>query len=348
MRRPARPLFALLLAASLPAAGGSPITVGETVRIPSKILGEERAILVSPPEGYARGQSRYPVLYLTDGEAHFQEACATADFLRRNGFMPAVLVVGVTNTNRTRNLTPPGADRFLDFFEKELVPYVEANYRTVPFRIFCGHSLGGLFGVHALMSRSDLFNAVIAASPVLSWGGGAELRRAETFFSAKRALKRFLFVTMAAEGDEDRGAFDSFRKLLEANRLEGFRFGSAIFPDEDHFSVVLQSHYAGLKTLFDGWHIPRKGGIGDLDVGNVGDLKARFAAISLRVGFTFTPPEALVNLLGRQALGRNEPERALEFFRYNVETYPDSPDAREALTRALEKAGMLAQPKPTP
>ncbi|MFI5179875.1 MAG: alpha/beta hydrolase [Thermoanaerobaculia bacterium] len=339
MWRRTRFVFAFLLfTAAMPAMAGTPIVVGETVKIPSKILGEERTILVGTPDGYARGQTRYPVLYLTDGEVHFQEARATADFLRRNGFMPAVLVVGVTNTDRTRDLAPPGADRFLDFFEKELVPFIEANYRTVPFRIFCGHSLGGLFGVHALITRPDLFHAVIAASPALVWDGGSEIRRMETFLATKRSLKRTFFMTTGTEGPESRAAFDALLKVFEKSRPDGFRVASAVFPEEDHFSVVLESHYAGLKKLFDGWHISRKSALGDLEAGSLADLKTRFAALSERVGFSFPPPEALVNLLGRQALGRNEPERALEFYRYNVETYPDSADAREALAKALAHA----------
>lgn len=341
MRRPARRVLAcLLLVVATPmaaAAAETPIAIGETVRIASKVLGEERTILVATPEGYARGQGRYPVFYLTDGEVHFQEACATADFLRRNGFMPPVLVVGVVNTDRSRDLAPARADLFLDFFEKELVPFVETKYRTVPFRIFGGHSLGGLFGLRALLVRPDLFHAVIAASAVLQWDGGSEIRRAETFLATRKALKRTLFVTIGAESPESRAAFDAFLKVLERNRPDGFRFGSAVLTEEDHFSVVLQSHYAGLRKIFEGWHILRKSGFGDLEAGSPADLKARFAAISERLGFAFAPSEALVNLLARQAAGRNEPERALEFLRYNAEAHPESAEARDNLARALDK-----------
>jgi len=341
MRRSARRVLAFLLLAAATAraaaAAETPVAIGEAVRIASKVLGEERTILVATPEGYARGTSRYPVLYLTDGEAHFQEVCATADFLRRNGFMPPVLVVGVVNTDRTRDLAPPRADLFLDFFEKELVPLVESKYRTVPFRIFAGHSLGGLFGLRALLVRPDLFHAVVAASPVLAWDGGSEVRRAETFLAARKAFRKTLFVSIGAEGPESRAAFDAFLRVLEKNRPDGFRFGSAVLTEEDHFSVVLQSHYAGLRKIFEGWHIPRKNGFGDLEAGGPADLKARFAALSERLGFAFTPSEALVNLLARQAAGRNEPGRALEFLRYNAEAHPESAEARENLAKALEK-----------
>ena len=82
--------------------------------------------------------------------------------------MPEVILVAVVNTDRTRDLTPTkiadrpgetgGADRFLDFFEKELIPAIESRYRTQKFRVFAGHSLGGLFALHALFTRPELFD----------------------------------------------------------------------------------------------------------------------------------------------------------------------------------------------
>ncbi len=366
-RRTPRPslLVPVLLLSALAGpspAAAAPIVAGETVRIPSKILGEERTLFVATPDGYARGAEKYPVLFLTDAETQFEETRATADVLRRNGFMPAVLVVGVASTDRVRDLTPTrsgwkdasggvrplptrgGADRFLDFFEKELVPWVEANYRTVPFRIFCGHSLGGLFGIHALLTRPDLFQAVVALSPALAWDGGLEIRRAASVLAATKALKRTLFVTTGAEGPSSRADLDALVKVVGKSRPEGFRFGSADFPEEDHFSAAFPGRYAGLRMIFEGWHIPRKDGIGDLQPGSLADLKARFAAVSEKTGFSFQPPEALLRLLARQAQGRGEPERALELLRYDVEIHPDSPEAREALAAALEKAGKPGGP----
>ena len=92
-------------------------------------------------------------------------------------------MVGVVNVDRVRDLTPePGeadrkrypssghADRFRRFLEEELVPYVDTHFRTQPFRILAGHSHGGLFAIHALLS-GDAFDAFIASSPSLYWNG---------------------------------------------------------------------------------------------------------------------------------------------------------------------------------
>lgn len=133
-----------------------------TIRLKSTVLGEDRVILVRLPQSYEAGNQRYPVLYLLDGDAHIAHTSATADFLARNGRMSELIVVGIPNTDRTRDLSPtkvstPGAtgapqfptsgggDNFLKFLETELIPEIDKTYRTHPYRILAGHSLGGLF-----------------------------------------------------------------------------------------------------------------------------------------------------------------------------------------------------------
>ena len=142
----------------------------KTLTLKSTVLGEERRVLVRTPVGYETNKLSYPVLYMTDGDAHIAHTASTLDFLTRNGRIPDMIVVGVTNTDRTRDLTPAkssqknaagelqfptsgGADNFLKFFETELVPEIEKQYRTQPYRVFAGHSLGGLFAIHAMISK---------------------------------------------------------------------------------------------------------------------------------------------------------------------------------------------------
>lgn len=149
-------------------------------KINSQYLNEERTILVRVPANYARTGEKFPVVYMLD--AHPPQNAMMAGIIEQQawgGMMPEMIVVGIQNTNRGRDLTPTalearpgsgGGDKFLDFLEKEVMPMVEKNYRTEPFRVFAGHSLGGLTAVYAFVSRPDLFNAYIAASPVLQVG----------------------------------------------------------------------------------------------------------------------------------------------------------------------------------
>jgi predicted alpha/beta superfamily hydrolase len=352
------PVAALVVFLGHAALGGEPITIGERLTVASKVLGEERTILVSTPPGYGRGQQRYPVLYLTDGDAHLTHTRGTVDFLARNGLMPQVIIVGIVNTDRNRDLTPSrvpvrtlgertfqlptsgGADKFLTFIETELVPWVEASYRTERFRILCGHSFGGLFATHALLTRPELFHAIIAVSPTLAWDDDLMLKRGKRFFAERADLKRAFFMTLGNEGDQGRVAFDRFAKILKSNKASGFRWGTMILEDEDHGSAVLRSHYYGLKMIYEGWRMPKDPATGDF-VGRVADLKKHYADVSERLGLAVSPPEQVVNQMGYQALQRQDRAHALEFFRFNVASYPDSANVYDSLGEGLEQDGQL-------
>ena len=360
MSRASRIVFAVavLLVPALPAAAGEPITIGETLTLASKILGEERTILVSTPPDYARGRQRYPVLYLADGGAHIVHTRGTVDFLARQGLMPQVIIVGIANTDRTRDLTPTrvaslsldgatlqlpasgGANAFLAFLAAELVPYVEATFRTEPFRIFCGHSLGGLFGTYALVTRPDLFNAVIAASPTLTWDDELVVKRARAFFSERTHLRRTFFMTLGNEGTQGRAAFDALAGILKGSRATGFRWGSMVLADEGHGSTVLLTHYYGLRKVFEGWAMPADPATGAVSR-TVADVRRHYAELSERLGYTVQPDEGTVNRMGYTALQHADRARALELFRFNVATHPDSANAYDSLGEALEADGQL-------
>jgi uncharacterized protein len=185
--------LAILGPATVPAMADT-VAAGERLTLQSKVLGEERTVSVTLPASYARSTQRYPVLYLTDAQWQFDQTRSTANFLSRNGLIPEMIIVGVANTDRTRDLyatradfkqngrtipfpTSGNADQFLEFFEKELIPWVESRYRTMPLRIVAGHSAGGNFAMHTMRMRPELFQAVIAASPWLSWTIARSLRR---------------------------------------------------------------------------------------------------------------------------------------------------------------------------
>lgn len=347
MHRIARTALLVLLAAPFATHAATLVPAGERVTLASKVLGEERTLLVSVPEGYGRSTRRYPVLYLTDAETQFLHTSATAAFLARNGFMPDVIVVGVVNTDRVRDLSPSrdpqfptsgGADRFLDFLEKELVPFVEAGYRTAPFRIFAGHSAGGNFAFHAMRVRPELFQAVVAVSPWLVWDKRKELALLAPFLAGDGVKTRALFFTSGDEGREMKEVLEAVTSALKTSAAKGLRWGSASFPAENHGSVVLPSHYAALRMIFDGWSLPVDPETERI-VATLDEVKKRYADLSERLGFPVTAPEAAVNRLGYQALAQKNFPAALAFFRYNAKTYPDSANVYDSLGDALEASG---------
>ena len=359
MKRTALLVFCLCLA-SVFSFANDPITIGEDIKIKSKVMGEERTILVSTPPDYGQGSQSYPVLYMTDGDGHLTHTRGTVDFLSRNGLMPQVIIVGVTNTDRTRDLTPThgvireedgterdfptsgGASKFLDFFSDELFPYIDKHYRTMPYRIFSGHSFGGLFALNAFFTRPEMFEAALAISPSLNWDDELPLRQAHAFFADRPEVKATLFVAMGneEEGDPKPNRLDRLEKEFEGAEAGGFDWEVRRLPDETHGSVVLRAQYWGLRRVFKTWDLPRDPETGRF-TGGLDGLEAHFAGLSKRYGFNVIPGEALVNAIGYQALGSNDTERAITIFGYNVGLYPDSANVYDSYAEALENAGRL-------
>ncbi|MBC7931620.1 MAG: hypothetical protein H7Z38_13755 [Rubrivivax sp.] len=353
-------LFAILLCADTARAQGQPLyDAPERIVVKSQVLGEERTVLVRTPAAYARGTERFPVLYMTDGDGHIQHTSGTVSFLARNARMPDMIVVGITNTDRTRDLSPThvaqapdnpnarfptsgGADKFIKFIETELIPLVESKYRTQPYRALAGHSLGGLFAIHTMLTRPELFNSYIAVSPALQWDNFVLIDRAKAFFKARKELNRTLFTSLGNEPGDIGDAFKLFREVLQKQEATGFVWEAAQYEDEDHGSVVLRSHYAGLRKAFDGWQFPRDPNTGAV-AGGLKGIEDHYGKLSARLGYTVLAPEALMNQIGYQLLGQGQgdTEGAIAAFKLNVERYPGSANVYDSLGEAYERAGQL-------
>jgi uncharacterized protein len=351
-------VFALLVLISSSVLGQAPPGV-TSLKINSAVLGEERTILVRVPPGYETNKLRYPVLYMTDGNAHIGHTSSTVEFLARNGRMAELIVVGITNTDRTRDLSPThvkttvaggdsalqfptsgGADKFLKFIETELIPDIEKRYRVQPYRILAGHSLGGLFTIHAMVSRPELFHSFVAVSPALQWDNQVAVKRAEDFFKARKEWQATLFMSLGHEPGPIEDGFYQLKQVLEKNQTKGFEWEAQVLDDEDHGSVVLRSHYLGMRKVFTGWQVPR-----DPDSGRfAGDFKSveeHYQKLSQKFRYTIPVPENLTNQMGYQSLFAGRSDEAIAIFKTNVERYPDSANVYDSLAEAYERGGRL-------
>lgn len=321
----------------------------------SNILNEDRVIWVRTPHGYELGKAALPVLYLTDGDRHINEIGSSIDFLVNNGRMPNLIVVGIANTDRTRDLTPThaedkdasgkdtaaptsgGGDRFLDFIQTELMPQIEKQYRTAPYRIFAGHSFGGLLAIHILASRPDMFQSYIAVSPSLWWDHQHTLHQAQDFFAAHAELNKRLFFSLGNEGNEMQAGFDELKKSLTAKSPKDFRWESARFLDEDHGSTVLRAHYAGLRSIFAGWQMPYDDT--GMPVGGMSGIEEHYRELSQQYGYSIPAPESLINNLGYRLMADKKVDQAIAAFEHNVQLYPGSANVYDSLGDGYESAG---------
>lgn len=318
-------------------------------------MGEARTAFVTLPASYARGGQHYPVIYLTDGQTQGRHTANTVQALAQVGRMPELIVVSVGNTDRTRDLTPTrntsedaageaprfptsgGAAKFISFFETELIPEIETKYRTSPYRVFAGHSFGGMFALEMLYSRPRLFNAWISVSPTVWWDNKYPLRQAKEFVAATPELRSTLILAVGREVPQMNTTFDELKAFFAKKKPKGLEVHSFYYPDDDHTSVPIPAHYAALRTLFAPWHFEFEPGT---DVNTLW-FRARSHAENLTklYGFPVKVPEERANRIGYTLLAAQHTAKAIEVFRTNAENYPHSPNVHDSLGEAYETAG---------
>jgi len=308
--------------------------------IESALLGEKRNLVIYLPAGYQNSQQRYPVLYLTDGDIQGPHTAGTVDYLAKFEQMPPMIVVGIINPSETRErdltVTPSdkqnpnqleNADRFLGFLEKEAIPFVKQQYRTLDYQVLSGTSHGGQFAINALIKRPDLFHGVIAISPSLYWNSEQLLGLAVPAFKEHRLQGR-LFVSIANEEPTMTEPYQRFVDLLAQNPSAKLFVSSQTFSNETHNTTVLQGQYAGLKHIFADWPIPEG------EPKTLADLQAKFASRSQLLKTNIMIPEDKANGYAGWLQYLNRQDDTLALLKWNRANYPQSLSAHTALIKA--------------
>lgn len=330
-------------------AEGDKIYLGEFRTLQSEILGEARIILVYTPAGYDRGQTKYPVLYLLDGPAHFHHVTGIVEFMSRNRLIPQMIVVAIANTDRNRDLTPTqdetrisdiptagGADNFLTFLKDELIPFVDQNYRTQPYRILIGHSFGGLFALYCLITAPETFNAYIAISPTFWWDDHYLARKAKLEFKDGPKMNNLLYMTLGDEGERMITGARRFVTFLENNAPAGLEWEYHFMENENHGSIPHRSIYDGLEFIYNPWKLDN-----DLLNGELADVRAHYDELSRRYGYKIEIEEVILNTMGYQALASAEYEKAINIFKLAVSLYPESANCYDSLGEGYQANNQL-------
>ena len=334
------------------------IVIGKTDSIQSKFLGEKRKIWVHLPDG---ANQKYPVVYLLDGDGHFSSVVGMIQQLSTiNGNMmcPKMIVVGINNTDRMRDLTPSrvssdplmdstmtkttgGGENFTEFIEKELFPYIDSIYPTAPYRILIGHSLGGLMVINTLINHPNLFNSYVAIDPSMWWDDGKLLKQTQKELAEKKWDGKNLFLGIANTMDDgmdiktvqkDTSAstrhIRSILKLqaaFEKNNKNGLIYKGKYYPDDTHGSAPLITEYDALRFFFDFYPIKQTDKDYTDSTGAIADkYQNHFAAISRKMGYQIKPDEGEINYMGYNFLGKKMYKTAERFFKLNVDNHPEN------------------------
>lgn len=339
------------------------VVIGTIDTIHSKILNEKRTIWVYAPKSDPRsgfGKVTYPVVYLLDGDGHFSSVTSMIRQLSEGftSFFPQMIVVGILNTDRMRDLTPThikgspdygdstifkttgGGDKFMSFMEKELMPYIDSAYSTAPYRMFIGHSLGGLMVIDALFHHKKLFNSYVAIDPSLWYDDRSLLKQTAQLLNTENFSKESLYIaianTMKPGMDTGRVRADvtnntshirsilDFTTILKKDKKSGLKWDYRYYNEDDHGSVPLISEYDALRFIFKSYRLPSWDVLTDSTYNTYDVVTDHFRKISAEWGYEVRPPEQFINSLGYNFLGKKQFDKSFSFFDLNIRNYPES------------------------
>lgn len=267
--------IALLCACAAPAMAGvveeTPIVIGRSTTLESKVLGQTRRINVHTPPDYATSGKTYPVLYLLDGgeREDFPHIAGLAQLGELSWTYREMIIVGIEGIDRRHDLTPPstvakekadfptmgGSAAYRRFLSEELKPWVAARYRTSGESAILGESLAGLFVIETLLKQPTLFDAYIAASPSLWWSDQSLARGAAADIAQWPALSaRKLYLTIGDEGSTMQEGVDKVVAAIRAAKPSGLTLVYDPMPHEQHSTIY---HPAALRAFRTVWPGPR-------------------------------------------------------------------------------------------
>ncbi|MGG5505878.1 MULTISPECIES: alpha/beta hydrolase [unclassified Myroides] len=314
-------LFVFLLSTPFLSAQTS-ITIGQEYTLSSAILNEDRKIQIYLPKTYTDSSltpQHYPVVYLLDSESNFHYLTAYIEKLAKYPYpsIPEMIVVGIVNTNRTRDLTPTsrkeevmtaeqkakiqgeagGNAAFFQFLEQEVKPFVHQSFRANDYAILIGHSFGGITALNNLLNYTAMFQAYIIHDPSIWWDDRYILKAYEAQ-KTKDFQHRKVFLTQVGDSEnkghleEHYSAIQAFHAMIQQQTPKGLHYQYKQYAGENHGSIPLKGNLDGLRYIFEDYPLNFKA-LPD----NPQLIEASFARLSQNLHFEFQPSEAYLRYI---------------------------------------------------
>lgn len=238
----------------------------ETFKIESKQVGETRVINIWTPPLYKKGNEQYPVLYMADGgiKEDFPHIANTISKLIAEKSIPPIILVGIENTERGRDLTgfseseydaqfcpqTDGAKNFRAFITQELIPEINSKYETSNKKGIIGESLSGLFVMETFMQYPESFDFYIAFDPSLWWNDHYLTKNANELFG--KFPDKEVKLWFAGSSAEDISQYtNELNKALENNAPNKLKWKYSDEPKEKHNTIFRATKEKALKWILN-------------------------------------------------------------------------------------------------
>ena len=355
--------------------------IGVLDSIYSSVLNESREVYIQLPAYYnPDGNVKYPVVYIIDGEMFLPTVCNVHAHYS-GGFMPEMVIVGISNSkNRVRDLTTSvietqygmpykaengAANKFSEFIEKELIPYIENKYSVTNYRTLIGHSYGGLFTIYTLINNPHLFANYLAIDPSLDWDNQKLLKEAQAVLATSKFENKSLFISLSGQlhmqnpevtidnvmqDTTDFTVFSrsniAFSNLVRENADNGLDFDWKFYPNDLHGTVPFPSIMDGLISLFGWFQMEDTHKINSFDTPKAElyrIIKHRENKLKSHFGYFEAPyPEELLNMSGYMNMDMQQPDKAKMYFELSMEYFPKSANSYDSMADYYEAQGDFA------
>ncbi|MFD2915212.1 alpha/beta hydrolase-fold protein [Psychroserpens luteus] len=338
--------------------------ISKTHKFDSKAFEAEREIHVYLPFSYTENKTqKYPTIYLFDGQfdALFDMTSSTMDYMSQVGEFNEYIIVGIKTTQRAREFTPMYTDEktqegwgetkvgeahiLENHLQNEVFPLIEKTYRTQPFRLAIGHSLGGTFVLNSLLSKPAFFQAVIAISPNLMYDNRQINNRFDTYFKTHDTLKKFIYVSAGTVGDMEnnfRKASGNLDAIIKYHNPKHLEYHFKVLEGENHSTTPIYTINRAFSEMAKIWTISEEkleDLIKDESVLFVDDLKSFYSQLSEFAGYEVLPSVDQINTFGYDCLYYKKNDEALSVFNWAISLYPDNANLYDSTAEAYLKSG---------
>jgi predicted alpha/beta superfamily hydrolase len=241
------------------------LTVGKIETIYSNELKENRTLNIFLPVNFDSTKI-YPVIYVLDGSLNEDvvHIYGLSQFFPLYYDMPECIVVGIQNVDRRRDFTFPTenkelleknptagkSDQFINFIEKELVPFIQKNYSTSKTSFLIGQSLGGLLATQILVSKPQLFSHYLIVSPSLWWDNESLLKKIESK-DFKCTIPDSTYVYVSVGKKEPKMMLTGAKRLYKViHSIKNVKSDYKLMTEEDHATILHNSIYQALLKLY--------------------------------------------------------------------------------------------------
>ncbi|WP_314340569.1 alpha/beta hydrolase-fold protein [Acinetobacter guillouiae] len=335
-------LGVLIMQISIPTFADNSIRIGETHNFVSSVLNEKRPIQIYLPATYGKyPKQKYPVIYLLDSETNFHYLTGIVEKLSKSPYpsIPEMVVVGIVNTERARDLTPTkqkpeikqgrviegetgGNVAFFKFLESELMPDIEKKYRTNGLNILIGHSFGGITALNHMLNGQQNIQAYIVHDPSIWWDDEIMLKRFKEANNQDFQHKTLFLTQVGASENTDSldnhyKGIKKFNQYLSQQPFTQLNYKYVQYEGEDHGTVPIKGNLDGLRYIFEGMRVNIKA-IPE----NPNLIKQHYAQLSQNLGFEIQPSEAYLDRVLDYLKRSNNPKVIQQFQDYILSIYP--------------------------